>query len=79
MMNMYLDWWYNRPDDTNIPTLDSDTIPPPAPAPLAVTSGTIRRGHCPLCRDKLGTGAGDTLATVSALVFCYSCIVQHVR
>ena len=72
ILNFLKDWWYNR-EDTQSPTFSSEAIPPPPPA----LTSDVPRDLCPVCRR--GLGQGDTLAPVSGLVFCYPCIVTHVR
>lgn len=73
-----LEWWFlvveKRLDD-RMP----EAVPPPPPPPHVDVRGRMllfKEGWCPLCAQEYAMPAQ---LEVSGFVFCYACIVQHVR
>ena len=71
-MVQFLDWWYSsssKPAPSEELTLASIPDPPEV-------SPEVSRVKCPLCR---GPRTNDCVLPVSGYVFCYVCIVKHLR
>jgi len=71
----FLDWWYAQGGVGGAHTVQGDSQDIPKPPP-AITDLPARGGTCPICQKKR---RGDTVLASSGLVFCYACIVQHLR
>ncbi|GFO44200.1 peroxisome assembly protein 12 [Plakobranchus ocellatus] len=67
----FLEWWYAS--DSSAPSLTALPIPP---APKQEKLEGVSHKVCPLC---MGPRSNSTALSVSGYVFCYPCIVEHVR
>ena len=67
----FLEWWYSSEGKTR----DLSSLPIPAPPPFDPRAESLR-GKCPICR---APRKNETLLQPSGYVFCYSCIVKHLR
>lgn len=69
----FLEWFYTS--NTTPRSIIAQPIPPPPQTTGMQTSG-LSSGDCPICFKKRKQ---DTALSVSGYVFCYGCILQHVR
>lgn len=66
----FLQVWYREKPNYSLTALP--TVPPPQPDPNASTY----KGKCPIC---LQPWKIPTVVAISGYVFCFSCIVKHLR
>jgi len=76
-----LEWWYNSGEEAAREALKtrSNLPPPPAPTPSSHASAKkLPRSSqvCPICRQRK---EDPTCLTCSGYVFCYNCIMVHVK
>ena len=69
----FLDWWYSSDNRQRTPLT---SLPIPDEAPNFQDDDKLKMNICPICRDKIKNA---TLLSTSGYVFCYVCIVEHLR